>query len=168
MTRNAFQIYLTAGLRTTVMALALAPTLAFAGPIHDAARRADIATVTSIAKSGAYINAPDTDGSTPLIIAALGGDTKLVEALIRLGADVKARSDRGMTALHAAAFSGDLDAFKLLEAAGADINDASNKFGVTPLILAAEEDLPAILAIHNDAVSTRAEVSSQRRSDPPT
>ena len=120
--------------------LALAPTLALAGPIHDAARHGDVATVTSLVKSGVYINAPDTDGSTPLIIAALGGDTELVRALITLGADVKGRSDRGMTALHAAAFSGDLASFKLLEAAGAEINDADNKFGVTPLIVAAEED----------------------------
>ena len=146
MTRYDFLARLAKGLKPMAIAVALTPTLALAGPIHDAARKADVATVTGLVKSGVYINAPDTDGSTPLIIAALGGDTKLVEALIALGADVKGRSDRGMTPLHAAAFSGDLDAFKLLEAAGGDVNDANNKFGVTPLIVAAEEDRAAVVA----------------------
>ena len=56
------------------------------------------------------------------------------------GADVMARNDRGLTPLHAAAFGGDLDAVKLLVEADAAVNDADDKFKVTPLILAAEEN----------------------------
>jgi uncharacterized protein len=128
------------------VALALAPTPGFAGPIHDAARRADIGVVANLVKGGADIDERDADGSTPLIIAALSGKTALVNTLLMLGADVKVRNDRGMTALHAAAFSGDLESLKWLQAAGADLNDAANKFGVTPLIVAAEDDRRAVVS----------------------
>lgn len=146
MTRYDFLVRLARGLRPMTIAIALTPTLALAGPIHDAVRSGDTATIESLIKSGVYINTPDTDGSTPLIIAALDGKTELVRVLITLGADINGRNDRGMTALHAAAFSGDLDAVKLLRTAGASLVDANNKFGVTPLIVAAEEDRLAVVS----------------------
>jgi ankyrin repeat protein len=127
------------GLKTVALAAALAPTLALAGPLHDAARSGDQVLVQSLLESGTSINEPDETGETPLIAAALGGHARLVVNLLVAGADVDARNDRGMTALHAAAFAGSLDAVKWLIAAGADYEAADNKFGVTPLIVAAEE-----------------------------
>jgi ankyrin repeat protein len=130
------------GLKTMAVAglLALTSTLAVAGPLHDAARAGDDALILKLLDGGAGIDEQDGTGETPLIAAALAGNHAVVDLLLQQGADRAIRNDRGMTALHAAAFSGDLDALKLLQAAGSDLGDADNKFGVTPLIVAAEED----------------------------
>ena len=93
------------------------PGLALGGPIHDAARRADIGLVASLVRSGTDINARDANGRTPLIIAAKGGETDLVQMLLILGADPQARDDAGTSALRAAVAAGDVDAVKFLSAA---------------------------------------------------
>src|SRR3569623_2799405 len=59
------------------------PGLALGGPIHDAARRADIGLVASLVRSGTDINARDANGRTPLIIAAKGGETDFVQKLLK-------------------------------------------------------------------------------------
>jgi len=60
--------------------------------------------------------------------------------LLGNGADVMARNSGGFTALHAAAFSGSLPIAKLLLEKGAVLEDSANKSGVTPLIVAGEEN----------------------------
>ncbi len=128
--------------RTIAMAvaLALAPTLAFAGALHDAARTGDGAAIQKLLEGGANVNEPDETGETALISAALAGQTATVDLLLQRQADAKARNDRGMTALHAAAFAGDDNAVAELvggpNEAAIDIDDHENKFGVTPLIVA--------------------------------
>ena len=62
------------------------------------------------------------------------------ELLLSKGADVMARNSGGFTPLHAAAFSGSLPIAKLLLEKGAVLEDAANKSGVTPLIVAGEEN----------------------------
>ena len=118
----------------------MAPTCASAAAIHDAARRGDIAAVMQMLDGGTDIEDRDDTSETPLLAAALGGHSRLVVNLLMRGADAKARNDRGMTVLHAAAFAGDIEAVKWLISAGADPEAADNKFGVTPFIVAAEED----------------------------
>jgi ankyrin repeat protein len=149
MTRYAFL----ARPRTLVaaVALALAPTLALAGPLHDAARAGDEMLIQKLLDGGASIDDLDETGETPLISAALAGQTTTVDLLLRRQADAKLRNDRGMTVLHAAAFAGDDTAVAELIGGGAakaaiDINDHENKFGVTPLIAAAEENHPGVVA----------------------
>jgi ankyrin repeat protein len=111
-----------------------------AGPLHDAARSGYLDQLKTLLDSGASIEDRDGTKETPLISAALSGQTAVVEELIKRGADVMARNDRGLTPLHAAAYSGDFDSARLLVKAGAAVNDAEGKFGVTPLIVAAEEN----------------------------
>jgi ankyrin repeat protein len=51
-----------------------------------------------------------------------------------------ARNSGGFTSLHAAAFSGSLPIAKLLLEKGAVLEDSANKSGVTPLMVAGEEN----------------------------
>lgn len=115
-----------------------APSLA--SELHDAARSGDLAQVRHFLDSGANLEDRDQAQQTPLLAAALTGQTAVVEELIERGANVMARNDRGLTPLHAAAYGGDLNAVRLLVEAGAAVNDADDKFKVTPLIVAAEEN----------------------------
>jgi ankyrin repeat protein len=126
----------------TVVVLALAPGQTSAGPLHDAARAGDAALVEKLLDSGAGINEVDETGETPLVSAALAGETGIVDLLLRHQADHEARNDRGMTVLHAAAFAGEADmvAYFVGGTMSLPINDQDNKFGVTPLIVAAEEN----------------------------
>jgi ankyrin repeat protein len=122
----------------SLLCLALSP--ASAGPAVDAARAGDMAQLTQLLADSAALNERDATAETPLIAASLAGKTDIVLELIKRGADVKARNDRGMTALHAAAFSGDRAATEALLKAGVPVDEADNKFKVTPLIVAAEEN----------------------------
>lgn len=137
-------------LATGCIAVSLAAP-AVAAPIHDAARAGDGATIAQLLKDGADINEQDETGETALFAAALAAKPKIIDQLMVAGADAAIRNDRGMTAVHAAAFGGDSEAVSLLVGdakftARVDLNDHDNKFGVTPLIVAAEEDQGGILA----------------------
>jgi uncharacterized protein len=113
---------------------------AMAGPVGDAAKAGDLAALATALGSDGAIEERNASAETPLIIAALAGRTDVVLDLIKRGADVNARNDRGMTALHAATYAGDLPAVEALLAAGVPVDEAGNKFKVTPLFVAAEEN----------------------------
>lgn len=139
------------GILAAAVALALAPTFAVAGPLHDAARIGDRTLIQKLLDGGADVNELDETGETPLLAAALAGQTKTVDFLLQRKADHTARNDRGMTALHAAAFVGDAEVVAYFIGDGPisvpiDINDHENKFGVTPLIVAAEENKGNVVA----------------------
>ena len=53
---------------------------------------------------------------------------------------MKARNAGGFTPLHAAAYSGSVPIAELLLDKGAVLEDAANKAGVTPLMVAVEEN----------------------------
>jgi ankyrin repeat protein len=122
-----------------------------AGPLHDAAREGDRALLAQLLRDGANIDEQDETGETALFAAALAAEPKVIDQLMVAGADAAIRNDRGMSSLHAAAFGGDAEAVHLLLGEGpfakrVDVNDADNKFGVTPLIVAAEENEGDIVA----------------------
>lgn len=77
-----------------VMGLAVAVTgLAFADPIHDAARKGDLKKVQEIlASDPKAVDAKDKNGDTPLHLAALHGNYKVAEALIAAGANVNLKN----------------------------------------------------------------------------
>jgi uncharacterized protein len=123
------------------LVLAFAATSAFASdPLFDAVAAGDKAAVEQALAGGADVNSRAPDQATPLINAALGDQLGIAELLLGNGADVMARNSGGFTALHAAAFSGSLPIAKLLLEKGAVLEDAANKSGVTPLIVAGEEN----------------------------
>jgi ankyrin repeat protein len=139
----------TAGL--VALAMSLSAGAAAAGPLHDAARAGDRALLAQLLRDGVNIDEQDETGETALFAAALAAEPKIIDQLLVAGADAAITNDRGMSALHAAAFGGDAEALALLVGDGpfakrVEIDDASNKFGVTPLIVAAEENEGDIVA----------------------
>lgn len=114
-------------------------TIAFANPLHDAARDGDVEKVSGLIDEGVAMDILGDHGETPLILAILGGQPAVVGLLIEKGAGIRARNSGGFTALHAAAYVGDVDTAGKLLGKGASINDRENKAGVTPLSVAAEE-----------------------------
>jgi len=77
-----------------VMALAIGFTgLAFAAPIHDAARKGDVKKVQEIlASDPKAVDVQDNSGDTALHVAALHGQYKVAEALIAAGANVNVKN----------------------------------------------------------------------------
>jgi uncharacterized protein len=127
-----------------VLALAAA-TAAVADPLFDAVAAGDRTAVERALTGGADVDSRARDQATPLINAALGDQLAIAELLIGKGADVMARNSGGFTPLHAAAYSGSLPIAKLLLDHGAVLDDAANKAGVTPMLVAGEEN-------HSDVV----------------
>ena len=107
-------------------------------PVADAAERGDVATVKSLLKDGADVNAAQGDGMSALHWAADRGNAELAELLIFAGANLSAQTRIGQyTALHLAAKTGSAGVTKVLLKAGADVNVRSTNSSVTPLHLAA-------------------------------
>jgi ankyrin repeat protein len=125
-----------------ILAIALiSSSVAFCGPIHDAARKGDVNKVKALLKADpTLVSSKDKEGNTALHVAALHGEAAVAAALIDAGADVNAKNNYG-------AFTpGDLggffwangnnhqDAQVLLHVQGLDAKDMKN--GYTPLDLA--------------------------------
>ncbi|RUM23973.1 ankyrin repeat domain-containing protein [Rhizobium vallis] len=145
----------------TSVALFFSATVAAAGdPLFDAVSAGNTVAVEQFLASGADVNSRTRDQATPLINAALENQLAVAELLIDRNADVMARNSGGFTPLHAAAFSGSVPISKLLLDHGAILDDASNKAGVTPLMVAGEENhvLLAEFFLAKGADVTHAEV----------
>jgi hypothetical protein len=109
----------------TLLVVAMVTLNVFAGPLHDAATRGDLATVESIIKTGVSVNARDESGLTALHYASWKGHPRIVKVLLASGAEVDAKEPRnGWTALYVAAREGHEEVTKALLAAGADMNAA--------------------------------------------
>ena len=79
------------------MAVAIAcSTLAFAGPIHDAARKGDLKKVQSLIQADPkLVNSLDAHGDTPLHIASLHGEVAIAKVLLDAGANINAKDNAG-------------------------------------------------------------------------
>ena len=117
-------------------------TVAFAGPLHEAARDGDLEQVRALIDAGADLDAQGDNGETPLNTAILKGHVLVATLLIDRGAGIQARNKGGFTPLHAAAYANAVEIAEQLLSRGADVNDQMNKAGVTPLSVASEEGHP--------------------------
>jgi ankyrin repeat protein len=129
------------------VALGFMATVAAAGnSLFEAVADGNVAAVEQLLVAGADVDSRERDQATPLIKAALEAQFDVAQLLITKGANVMARNSGGFTPLHAAAFSGSLPISKLLLHHGAALDDAANKAGVTPLMVAGEENHVALAA----------------------
>ena len=115
--------------------------------LYEAAGAGDLAVIERLLADGASADARGQNAETPLVAAALAGNVKVAELLLAHRADVRARNAGGFTPLHAAAFSGSVPVAVLLLDRGAPLDDADNKAGVTPLLVAAEQDHPSLVEL---------------------
>ena len=121
------------------LALAVFVTAGMAGPIHDAARKGDIAAVERFLDQGAQIDEGDGEGKTALYLAVQFNFAAIVRLLLDRGADPNklAVGPSGPTTgpIHAAVNRGNLEIVRALAQAGADLTIA-NVFAMAPLHLA--------------------------------
>jgi ankyrin repeat protein len=134
---------------SVMLAVALAiVSVAQAGPLFDAARQGDRASVERLLADGAAVDEPGRNAETPLMAAALAGEVAIAELLLAQGAEVMARNAGGFTPLHAAAYAGSAEIAAMLLEKGAALDDAANKASVTPLLIAAEQDHAVVVELH--------------------
>ena len=137
---------LAAGIAATfvVAAATLAGTPADS-PVADAAQQGDLVEVRSLLRSGADVNAAQSDGMTALHWAAADGHAEIARTLLYAGATVRSTTRLGgYTPLHLAARSGDAEIAGILLDAGANPN-AFTSTGVSALHFAADADAAGVV-----------------------
>src|ERR1700722_16596214 len=102
--------------------------------LADAAMSKDKVAVRSLLKQKADVNAPQTDGTTPLIWAVRADDLEMTDLLLAAGATVKAANSVGATAFYQASANGNAAIIERLLKAGADVNGTFLSTGETPLM----------------------------------
>ena len=117
-----------------------------ATPLLWAVYRGDEAEVARLLKTGADWRKGNAFGATPFGEAARIGHAPILALLLKAGADPRATTGEGQTALHLVARTGNVDAAKLLVKAGADVNAREGWGGQTPLMWAASQNQPAMIA----------------------
>ncbi len=128
-----------------ILVAVMMPGLAVAdAQLFAAVNTGDKAAVERELANGADVDSRSRDQATPLIAATLGNQIAIVQVLLNEGADAMARNSGGFTALHAAAYSGSVPIAELLLQSGAVLDDDDNKAGVTPLMVAGEQNHLAV------------------------
>ena len=124
--------------------IALLPALAFPCELCTLIRDGDHHGAMAAVKSGAEVNAQQSDGSTPLLWAVNRVDHELVKELLDRGAKADVRNALGATPLGEAVKLADEELVRQLLKAGAD-PDLGNADNQTPLLLAARTgSLPVV------------------------
>lgn len=94
--------------------------LRFNRPLHGAALAGQVEIIRKLRRSGAGLDARNSNGDTPLMLAAWKRQPRAVEALLGLGADPNLVNRQNNTALNMAAGKGDIASVTALLKAGAD------------------------------------------------
>jgi ankyrin repeat protein len=105
-------------------------------PLADAAEKSNHATIHTLLKQHANVNAPQPDGMTALHWATRLDDLETARSLIKAGANVSATNIYGVAPLSLACENGNTELVELLLAAGADANTTLHG-GETVLMTAA-------------------------------
>src|SRR5262245_54218026 len=104
--------------------------------LADATEKSDRATIRTLLKQHAEVNAPQADGMTALHWAAYLDDLEITKVLIEANANVKATNRYGITPLSLACLNGNGSMVELLLERGADPN-TTIRGGETVLMTAA-------------------------------
>jgi len=128
-----------------ILALVVGATAAsmaeFDSRLIEAVKTGNAATVRTLVKQRALVNAAEPDGTTALHWAARQNRLELVRTLISAGAQANARTRYGVTPLSLAAVNGSAPMIDVLLEAGADPNTVVTN-GETVLMLAARTGSP--------------------------
>ncbi|MGD0786982.1 MAG: ankyrin repeat domain-containing protein [Terracidiphilus sp.] len=140
-------------------------SLAFCGPIHDAALKGDLKKVQALIQSDPkVVSEKDKMGDTALHVAALHGQIAVAQALLDAGADVNAKNNYGpftpgdlWPLIYA---NGHPDPVALLKVHGVDQRDMKN--GYTPLDLAefSVKHFPMVQLLVSKGADVNAQASS--------
>jgi ankyrin repeat protein len=109
--------------------------------VADAAMKGDKATIRTLIRQKADINAPQVDGATALHWAVYKGDLEMVDLLITSGARVNVTNTAGVTPLHMASLYGHASIIERLLKSEADAK-ARGPAGETLLMLASRNGNP--------------------------
>lgn len=108
------------------------PTLAQAGPIHDAAKAGDVEQVRGLIEAGTDVNEKDTAFKTALHWAAEKGHMGVVQVLVDKGAGVNDKDLSDVTPLHLAVLGEHESILEFLIVNGGDVNLTDSQ-GITAL-----------------------------------
>jgi ankyrin repeat protein len=135
--------WLQAGPVLVLVVCATLATTAATGDVRliEAVKAGNTASVQTLSKQRALVNAAEADGSTALHWAARFDRVQLVETLIRAGAQVNVKNRYAVTPLSLAAVNGSAAVIDALLKAGADANTAGTD-GESVLMLAARTGKP--------------------------
>ena len=149
-------------LLAAVLLTSALPAFAAGTSVLDAVARKDKASLRSLLKSGADVNAAMGDGLTAIHQVAIDGDTEMAQLLIYAGANLKATTRLGgYTPLLLAAKNGDASMIETLVKGGADPNVATTN-GTSPLMFAAASgNVAAVKALLDKGADLKARENSR-------
>lgn len=122
------------------------------GPLHYAAAYGDKSVIQALVEAGADTNLLDTQGKTPLLWASYKGRHEAVECLWKT-THTELRDQIGTTPLHLALVGDAVDVKDILRVVKLLVNkpltnvEARDRFGRTPLLVAAREGNEAVVKL---------------------
>jgi ankyrin repeat protein len=134
--------------------------------LHWAVYNDDVDLVGQLIAAGADVSAKNDYGATPMSEAATTGNVQVLRKLLAAGADVESANADGQTALMVVSRTSNVEAAKLLLKHGAAVNMREQWRSQTPLMWAAAEAQPAMVALliaHRAQVNARSNVNNVER-----
>lgn len=127
--------------------------------LQNAIKDGQLEEVKLLIEQGIEVNQPSTQGVTPLHHAVIHNQTNIAAVLLQAGAkvDVKDAATEA-TPLHLAALYGREDIANLLITKGANVN-ATMKFGITPLLVAAQFNQPQIVRLLSELPNNKVAIN---------
>lgn len=119
--------------------------------LHWAVRNDDVALADRLLKAGADPKAANRYGMTALPLACENGNPAMIDRLLKAGVSPNLTGPFGETALHTCARSGKVEAAKMLIARGASIDAPESWRGQTPMMWAAAQGHPQMIAMLAEA-----------------
>ena len=133
-------------LRHAIAAVIAVGVIAQGASLSEAVRRGDLDSVRAMLRKKTDVNAPEPDGSTPLIWAVEANNLELTQLLLKAGANPSIQTPDGASPLSLAAQNRNGDIAKALLEAGADANE-SLPGGETILMAAARTGSPEFVRL---------------------
>lgn len=119
-------------------------------PLHYAVLNNDLDLADALLRAGADIGVRTRYGITPIYLAARNGSAPMTRVLLAAGANPNELFNEGETVLMTAARTGDVATVKTLLDAGAVVDAREGWHGQTPMMWAAAQKHPQVIALLAD------------------